>query len=284
MLSWLEGYLAKKQIENPVLEAQSLLALALAKSRMEILLSFDALLSDATKARLKDLLQQRVSGVPLAYLEGQVYFWDFFLKVDRRVLIPRKETELLVELVLTTLSKEAEEPLRLLDLGTGSGAIALALISEHPKLQIAASDISQDALKLAQENCAALQSLHPETPFQIEWIESDLFANPVFQQKKFAVIVTNLPYVAEEAYPSLSKEVHAEPKLALTAGKDGLAFYTQFFQQAPDFLLPAGKVFLEHGYDQKSALLALSEPKFRLLQAVKDYSGNDRILALELKA
>ncbi|MCF6226185.1 MAG: peptide chain release factor N(5)-glutamine methyltransferase [Xanthomonadales bacterium] len=221
-------------------------------------------------AQLEDfqqLLQRRLGGEPVAYLLGRQEFWSLVLKVNAATLIPRPETELLVELTLAKL--DSTESCRIADLGTGSGAIALALASERPGWQITATDISAEALKVAEEN---RQAHHLENVIlrQGEWLSA--------LQGKFHAVVSNPPYIAA-ADPHLSSgNIRFEPELALTPGADGLASFRQISAQAGDYLLPGGWLLFEHGFDQadqvQCMLLAAGMDNIETLQ---DLEGLDRV-------
>ncbi|ONH63310.1 peptide chain release factor N(5)-glutamine methyltransferase [Streptococcus parauberis] len=204
------------------------------------------------------------------YITGNAYFRDLILSVDERVLIPRPETEELVSLIL---EEHSDQSLRVLDIGTGSGAIALGLKKERPNWQIDATDISLDALSLAQENGRALD-------LEINWLHSDLFSNIL---DKYDIIVSNPPYIAFEDKDEVGLNVwHSEPHLALFADDNGLAIYRAILEQASHYLTEDGAIYFEIGYKQGQDLKELAEANFpqcrvRLLQ---DYFGKDRMVVI----
>jgi release factor glutamine methyltransferase len=230
------------------IDAQMLLLMALgrdAHDRAWLLTHDDHSLDAISQARWDALLQRRRSGEPLAYLSGEKEFFGLRLKVDARVLVPRPDTETLVQWALEMVDARPG-PLQLLDMGTGSGAIALALKSQRPALSVSASDASPDALAVARSNAAHLG------------LKIDFFAGSWIQAvpgRRFDLIVSNPPYIAE-ADPHLAALAH-EPLGALAAGADGLDDLRDIVEHAPPALLDGGALLLEHGFDQASAVRAL---------------------------
>lgn len=232
----------------PRLEAQQLLLLALGRDphdRAWLTAHDDEALDAASAARLDALLARHRAGEPMAYLRGEQAFFGLTLRVDRRVLAPRPDTETLVQWALDVLA-ERSATASVLDLGTGSGAIALALKHQRPALQVSATDASADALAVARDNATRLHlplSLHHGA-----WLAG-------VPGDQFDAIVSNPPYIAE-GDPHLPALLH-EPISALTAGADGLDDIRTIVRQAPDALLPGGWLLLEHGHDQAAAVQAL---------------------------
>lgn len=223
--------------------------------------------SRAQLERFNQLLQRRLDGEPVAYILGRQEFWSMSLKVNAETLIPRPETELLVELTLAKLN--TSENCRVADLGTGSGAIALALASERPGWQITATDISHEALKVAEENRQTHQ-LENVTLKQGEWLSA--------LQGKFHAVVSNPPYIAAADPHLRTGNVRFEPTLALSPGADGLASFRQISARVGEYLLPGAWLLFEHGYDQaeqvQSLLLAAGLENIEILQ---DLEGLDRV-------
>jgi len=216
----------------------------------------------------KQLLQQRVKGQPIAYLIGRKEFWSLNFFVSPATLIPRPDTECLVELVL---EQHAEQSQRCLDLGTGTGAIALALASERPFWHISAVDFSFDAVTLAQKNARHLN--FPE----VEICQSDWFKS-IDKTCKFDVIVSNPPYIDEEDEHLSQGDVRFEPLSALVANKKGLADILVIIEQAKAYLNEGGWLYFEHGYQQGEAVRALFiENGYHNVLTTQDYNGNDRI-------
>lgn len=226
------------------LDAQLLVCEAVGQRRTWLLAHDDATLTPAQQARLRDTLARRAQGEPLAYIVGHKEFYGLSLKVNPDVLIPRPDTETLVEWALSLLPEHA--PARVLDLGTGSGAIALALAHARPQAQVTAVDASVGALRTAQANAQALSL--PVRFLQGSWLA------PVAGEC-FDLIVSNPPYIAE-GDPHMAALGH-EPVSALTAGPDGLDDLRQIIAQAPAHLAPGGWLLLEHGYDQAVAVTQL---------------------------
>ncbi len=234
------GYLDKHGVESPRLNAEHLLAHALGKKRLDLYLEFDRPLSDAERAPLRDLVKNRGNGKPLQHLLGTAEFFGRSFLCDARALIPRPETEQLIELILSTLKLK---PATLLDVGTGSGVIAITLALELPGATVTATDLSPDALSLAQEN-ASRHALAEKLAF----FETDLF--PEDQNRRFDLIVANLPYIASDNLAALPREVQSDPVTALDGGRDGLAIIERLILQASERLNAGGTLALEIGHDQ----------------------------------
>lgn len=230
------------------LEAQILLAHALHKPRSYLLANPSSELDTVNLATFTSLLQRRLSGEPIAYILGKREFYGFEFRVTPDVLIPRPETELLVDLALALIPEQM--PFQILDLGTGSGAIALSLAKLRPEAQVTAVDISPKALAVTQYNTDNL-ALH-----NVRFYLSDWFAalNPSTQ---FDLIIANPPYVAEND-PHLSQgDVRFEPLLALKSGVDGFDDIRNIVRAAPAFLCPNGHILIEHGYNQQDKIIEL---------------------------
>ncbi|MBV8533935.1 MAG: peptide chain release factor N(5)-glutamine methyltransferase, partial [Verrucomicrobia bacterium] len=239
-------YFAKKQIEHPRLNIEHLLADALGKKRIELYLEFDRPLSDRELEPLREKVRRRAEGEPLQHLLGH---WDFFgrtFKTDRRALIPRSDTELLVEVVLKKLATRESKATRLVDVGTGSGILAITFALEQPELEVVAVDISNDALALAQENAERLGVSH-----RIVFRRSDLLEQI---DGSFDWIVANLPYIPTADIPGLQREVRFDPALALDGGEDGLAIVKRLIESIPGKIASNGVVALEVGQGQAQAL------------------------------
>ena len=220
---------------------------------------------------LEEIYTKLANHIPAQYIIGHAEFFGMQLKVDERVLIPRPETEELVELIL---AENPEENLKVLDIGTGSGAIALALAKNRPDWTITASDISQDALDLAMEN-AKNQGL------TLSFIKSDCFSEI---SSKYDIIVSNPPYISrvDEAEVGLNV-LHSEPHLALFADEDGLAIYRRIAEESKDYLNDGGKIYLEIGYKQGQSVPALfmeNLPEKRV-RTLKDQFGQDRMVVID---
>ncbi|MGD9842392.1 MAG: peptide chain release factor N(5)-glutamine methyltransferase [Steroidobacteraceae bacterium] len=233
----------------PQREAEWLLEHLTGLSRSQQLINEDQLLNEHQVTQLQLLTQRRSAGEPLAYLLGEQHFWSLRLKVSPAVLIPRPETELVVERALHHLP--VHQIASALDLGTGSGAIVLAMACERPAAQLLATDCSVAALELARDNATLNQITN------INFLHSDWFSNVPSQQ--FALVVSNPPYIAIND-PDVEPSVHQhEPHLALYSGNDGLSAIRHIIEQAPRFLADRGWLVLEHGWQQADAVRELLE-------------------------
>lgn len=274
ILDWTTGYLRRGKVEAARFETEELLAHALRVERLELYLTPDRLLNLTERARFRELVRQRHAGTPLAYLLGTVEFMNVKLRVNPSVLIPRVETEELVERIVRDFHLHPQaRHLRLLDLGTGSGAIAIALAKEWPGARALAVDLSYEALTLAQEN-AKLNSVWE----QVTFVCSDWFSAV---QGQFDVIVSNPPYIPTEDLRTLPKEVAAhEPRQALDGGQGGLREIERIVREAPHFLPPGGRLYLEIGSSQAEDISRLFAEitTFSQVEVQRDLAGRDRIV------
>jgi release factor glutamine methyltransferase len=258
-----------KTYDSARLEAEILLAHVLKKTRSYLYAHPDNLLNDELWQAFKDLVKQRVKGLPIAYLTGMREFWSLPLKVSQDTLIPRPETELLVELSLDLLADIPQA--QILDLGTGSGAIALACASEKPDWQITASDCSPAALKIAEENAIRLDFTNINF-YLSDWFKG-LKATP-----QFDAIVANPPYIAANDPHLFIGDLRFEPSLALVSGEEGLTAIEHIIQHSLERLKPGGLLLLEHGFDQKSAIRSmLNNYGYSQLQCWQDWQSKDRV-------
>ncbi len=257
----------KEISDSPRLDAEILLAHSLGKNRSWLMTWPETTPDKAQLQQFQQLLQQRLQGQPIAHLTGEREFWSLPLQVTADTLIPRPDTELMVEQILAHYP--AEPAIQLLDLGTGSGAIALALAHERPGWQITASDQSEAALQVAQRNAERLG-------LNVEFRHSDWFS--ALPGRSFDVIASNPPYIAQ-ADPHLSQgDVRFEPLSALASGDDGLDAIRHICATAPGFLQPGGQLFIEHGYDQKAEILDIFRKNhFHSIQQHHDLAGNPRL-------
>lgn len=247
------------------LDAQLLLAHVLEKPREYVITWPERELSPDTLVKFNTLVEQRANGYPLAYLTGIKSFWDLDLIVNSDVLIPRPETELLVEQALSKLKDHSN----ILELATGSGAISCALASERPDLQIIATDISEPALKIARLNAEKYGLKN------IEFFLSDWFKALASQQ--FDLIIANPPYLCETD-PYLSTDIRFEAKLALVSGQNGDEDYIEIISKARHYLKPQGWILFEHGFDQGPRVRALLEQQgFEKIFTAKDLAGLERV-------
>jgi len=262
-----ERYLADRGVENPRLNAEHLLAHALGLKRMELYLQFDRPLTETERAPLRDLVKRRGTREPLQHVLGTAEFHGRTFACDKRALVPRPETEQLVELALE-LAKAQTAP-TLLDIGTGSGVIALTFALEIPSATIHATDLSPDALALSAEN-AARHALTDRVTFH----QADLLPPGA---AKFDLLIANLPYIPADEIAALSPEVRHDPHAALDGGPDGLDLIRRLIDTAPDRLAPGGALLLEIGAGQADAVNALlSARKFRDISVRPDYQNIPR--------
>lgn len=254
--------------DSPRLEAELLMGLVLRKPRSFLLAWPEKRLGEAEADCYEKLLRRRFSGEPIAYMTGIREFWSMPLKVTPDVLIPRPETELLVEKALLKLPNDEE--LRVLDLGSGSGAVTLAIAKERPRAHVVGVEISGAALEVARMN-ARLQKLA-----NVEFRESDWF--DAVRGEKFNVVVGNPPYVAEDD-PHLSRgDALFEPRLALDAGLAGMECFRQIIDRAHNYIVRQGWLLLEHGPDQHMPLRRLLEAQhYHDITIHKDAAGHDRV-------
>src|SRR5258706_1378205 len=226
------------------LDAELLLAHALEMSREQLVVDQGMSLESGQLASFESLLRRRLEREPIAYILGSQEFWSLDFQVCRDVLIPRPETEKLIEVILAKIGTNASaKPLRIADLGTGSGAIAITLATEVPAAELAATDISTAALAIAKDNAATHQIAR-----RIEFCCGDLFEALSDPRERFDVIVSNPPYIESTVIPTLAPEVrHWEPRVALDGGMDGLDFYRRIAAEADKFLAPGGLLALEIG-------------------------------------
>jgi|SRR5215831_5475523 len=262
------AYFKKHKIESPRLNAEHLLAHVLGRKRIELYLEFERVLTESELAPLRDLVKRRGEGEPLQHLLGTVEFCGLTFLCDKRAMVPRPETEELVEFLESDIRNPKSE---ILDVGTGTGVIALTLAMKFPEAEILAVDISNDALTLAQENAARLKLAD-----RVRFLKSNLLENV---KGTFHLIIANLPYISTQNCHTLSREVSRDPAVALFASARGDELVRQLIEQAPPYLRPAGMLALEIGIGQSEALSsALAEKNYRDISSKNDYSGVRRFL------
>jgi len=262
------AYFKKRGIENPRLNAEHLLAHTLDRTRMELYLEFERILGEAELVPLRDLVRRRGEGEPLQHLLGTVEFCGQTFLCDRRAMVPRPETDELVEFLKSEIRNPKSE---IVDVGTGSGVIALSLAAEFPEAKILAVDVSEEALALAEENAARLNLSD-----KVRFLKSHLLEKV---DGAFDLIVANLPYISTQDRHTLSREVLRDPEVALFAGAQGDELVRELIAQAPARLRPGGLLALEIGLGQSQGLLSsLAEKKYRDIYSKNDYSGVIRFL------
>jgi release factor glutamine methyltransferase len=262
------AYFAKRGIESPRLNAEHLLAHVLKQKRIELYLEFERILAEAELAPLRELVRRRGQGEPLQHLLGTVEFAGSVFLCDKRALVPRPETEQLVELLSSKIENRES---RIVDIGTGSGVIALSLAARFPEARVTATDISDDALALARENAARLGLTS-----RIEFLRGDLLIDV---SHVYDLIVANLPYVAANDRETLSREVLRDPEVALFGGERGDEVVRRLIEAAPAKLKPGGLLALELGLGQADDLAALmAEKNYHDIRKEADYAGVTRFL------
>ncbi|MFO0852533.1 MAG: peptide chain release factor N(5)-glutamine methyltransferase [Gemmataceae bacterium] len=273
LLNWTTTYLKSKGVESPRLEAQILLAHVMSVPKIELVARSDEEPSAEEKAEFKGLVKRRVEGWPTAYLVGRKDFYLLSFEVTPAVLIPRPDTETLVEHALRFL-KGKHAP-RVLDLGTGSGCIAVSLAHQAETATVTAVDLSPDAAAVAKRNAE-----RHGVADRVSVVTGDLFA-PLPAGASFDLIVSNPPYVTPGELADLAPEVRDhEPRLALDGGPDGLAFYRRIAAECGKWLAPGGAVMVEIGWTQEPAVRALFEARPELVvgPSVKDLGGRFRVV------
>jgi release factor glutamine methyltransferase len=284
LLEWTPGFFVKKGVDQPRLAAELLLSHVLGVARIQLYTGYDKVVGEAQLARFRDLVKRAGEQEPIAYLTGSAHFFSLEFSVNRDVLIPRPDTETLVENVLQTVRHQPglESP-RVLDLCTGSGCVACAIAKNLKSAMVWAIDISPNAAEVAKKNVEQL-GLTDRVTIEV----GDLFdpIKTLVDARPFDLIVGNPPYISTDQLPGLDKSVREyEPMLALDGGVDGLVIHRRILAKAPDHLMPGGMVFLEIAFDQASAAkeMASGFQAFGNSRILKDFGGRDRVLALQLK-
>ncbi|MBI4508038.1 MAG: peptide chain release factor N(5)-glutamine methyltransferase [Deltaproteobacteria bacterium] len=270
VLQWTANRFSERGISSARLDAEVLLAHVLGMTRVGLYTSHDKPLQQGELATYKDLIRRRLAGEPVAYLTGRQEFWSLPLKVDPRVLIPRRDTETLVEVALAVA--RPRNACRIADVATGSGAVALALAKELPQATVVATDASPGALEVARENADQLG-----LSSRVELREGDL-VSPL--DGTFDLIVSNPPYVPTDEIATLAPEVRREPRAALDGGSDGLFVLRRLVPAAMAFLAPDGRLAVEHAHDQGEAVARLFQDSGYIdVVTTKDLAGVDRVTA-----
>lgn len=278
LLEWSTQYFQNKGIESPRLESELLLAKSLDLSRVQLYMQFDRPLQETELQNFKSLLKRRTEREPLAYILGKKEFYSLEFEVTPDVLIPRPETELLVEKSIQPLTPHPS-PLSILDIGTGSGCIAISVAKHLPEAKITAVDISKEALEVAKRN-AEKHGVEK----QIDFIQMDFNSphpSPLTSHQKFDLILSNPPYIATDEISKLAPELQFEPRSALDGGKNGLDFYKILLPWSFEHLNPEGKALFEIGCDQAESLEKLAtNAGFQKISIIKDYAGHPRVVSL----
>lgn len=277
ILKWTQEYFSAKGIDSPRLDAEVLLSYLLGKERIYLYVHFDEPLQENELIKFRELVKKRAARIPVAYLTGQKEFMGLPFKVNRHVLVPRPETELLVECAIERLP--SEQTAVFADIGTGSGAIAISLVKLRKNLHGYAVDISAEAIAAAQENAGIL---HVED--KIEFLQGDLLQplRNIPDREPLAAIVANPPYIPLADMDTLEPEVRAyEPADALTDGADGLNFYRRLLEESKELLATDGFLACEIGIKQAASVKKIAEENaWGKIEILKDLAGIERVVVL----
>ncbi len=268
--------LKASDIDTPETEIESMLCHLLEVNRLNLYLHGEKLIDEKIIERLDRIVARRATRYPLQMILNEYWFFDRKYYVNDDVMVPAPETEILCEGALTYLKLNNIKSPRILDIGTGSGVIAITLASEYAVGNILAVDISQAALNVARKNAHA-----HNVNGRIEFRESNLL-DAVDEAEKFDLIISNPPYVTENEYKTLAPEVHADPKIAITSGEDGLDAIRVVLEKAPKFLAKAGRIMFEIGHDQAERIAGITERdrRYNSISILKDLNNFDRIVIL----
>ena len=268
LLEWATKELYNSGISSPKQNVETILAHTLNIKRLDIYLQLERKVSGKKLEIVFIIISRRKDNEPLQYILGETEFYGYTIKVDKSVLIPRPETELLVERIIA----EENDIKNILEIGTGSGALVIALAKKMNGIVIDATDISEDALRIAEQNTILNQ-------VDINIFKSDIFDNVL---NKYDLIISNPPYISLTDYKQLPVEIKDfEPKSALLADDNGLFFYNKILQKAKDHLTESGKIYFEIGYDQAKKITEIAKKnRFSNIKVFKDLNGFDRIVRI----
>jgi release factor glutamine methyltransferase len=275
LLEWTARFLQQKGCASPRLDAQVLLAHVFTCKRIDLYTRYEEVASDEARQQFRELVRRRIDGCPVAHLVGRKEFYSLEFEVTPAVLVPRDDTGCLVDECLR-LAKPLTEP-DVLDVGTGSGCIAITLAHQHKGVRVAAVDVSPEALAVAVRNAAK----HAVAD-RVRFLEGDLFS-PIPAGERFDFVVSNPPYIPRAAIAALEREVRDhDPRLALDGGPDGFAVIDRLLADAPAYLKPGGHLLLEIGADQKAAVLARvpADLGYEAAAVLDDRAGRPRVLSL----
>jgi len=266
-------YLQKLGIESPRINAELLLASILNCKRLDLYLAFDKPLSEEELEKYRNFIKRRGKFEPLQYITGSVEFYGIEIKVNPSVLIPRAETEILIDAVIEQV--KTKEEITILDIGCGSGNVAIALAANIPNCKVFGTDISKDALKISMEN-AEIVGVKNKTEFHLKDILSDDFS----ELPKMDIIVSNPPYVSEEKFAALRNEIkYFEPNIAVTDFSDGYKFYKAISERAKQLLKPGSKIFFELSENQHIKVKEIMEANgLKNIRINKDYLNIERVI------
>ncbi|HZK85918.1 MAG TPA: peptide chain release factor N(5)-glutamine methyltransferase [Desulfosporosinus sp.] len=272
-MRWGEARLLEKGIDNARFDADLLLAGVLDVSRHRLYLDRDLILSEQEEGDYRGGILRRAEHEPLQYILKRQEFMGISFCIDERVLIPRADSELLVEkwleLVRSEVRQEQDPTIKVVDLCTGSGALAIAMAYYYPEAEMVGTDLSQDALDVARENAVRLG-------VSVQWRQGD-FVKPI-QGELWDYIVTNPPYVSVEEYRECALEIFCEPSMAFLGGQDGLDFYRRLAEETRSLLSSQGKLLMEIGWKQAEAVCEIFQMKGFETQVFPDLAGHDRVI------
>ena len=275
ILNWGEQYFADNSFDNPRKEIEILLQDILECSRVELYLRFEEPLTNNQRAKLRGWVKRRKNREPIQYITGKAGFHNLILEVTKDVLIPRPESERLVEVLVETIDKKAN--ISFLDIGTGSGCLALALGRELPNANVTGIDKSIKAIEIAKLNSENLNIKN------VKFLQIDFFEDLI--KEKYDILISNPPYIPQEKIESLMPEVKDfEPLSALTDSADGLTFYHKISEISSTLVKPNGWLFLEVGLGEhpQRAMKLFTNEKFKNLDLIQDYNGDDRVLKAQV--
>ncbi|MFZ3129548.1 MAG: peptide chain release factor N(5)-glutamine methyltransferase [Desulfosporosinus sp.] len=272
-MHWGEARLLEKEIDNARFDADLLLAGVLDVSRDRLYLDWDRIMSEQEEADYRRSIFRRAGHEPLQYILKRQEFMGLSFCIDERALIPRADSELLVEkwlgLVRLEAKQEQDRLIRVVDLCTGSGALAIAMAHYYPQAEVAGTDLSQDALDVARENAGRLG-------VSVQWRQGD-FVKPI-RGERWDYIIMNPPYVSAEEYGQCAPEIFREPAMALLGGQDGLDFYRRLAEEIRVLLNPQGQLLMEIGWKQADAVCKMFRTKDFKTQVFPDLAGRDRVI------
>lgn len=262
--------LKEEEIEEPILKMRLLISSVLNKDKEYIITHGEEEIDSLKVEEIYNKIKKLEEHIPIQYITNKQEFMKLKFFVNENVLIPRSDTEILVEEIIENYKNKE---VKILDLCTGSGCIAISLKKYIENSKIYAVDISKDALKVAKQNAI-------NNGVDIKFIESDIFKN--INEEKFDIIVSNPPYIKTEVINKLDKEVKKEPFIALDGGKDGLYFYKKIIEEGYKFLNENGKIFFEIGYDQKDEIINIikNDTRYEVVKTKKDLGNNDRVIVI----
>ena len=289
ILNWTQSHFEKVCPYSPRLDAELLLAYVLDCNRLDLYMRSDQPLNEKERGDYRELVKQRAAGCPIAYLTGEKDFWSLTLQVSKATLIPRPETETLVQTAVEQIRKwqnlHSEVTCKIAELGTGTGAIPLALCSELQNLNIISVDCSAETLSVAARNLDIYKALISPRKNCLKLVESDLFS-AIEPASKLDFIISNPPYIPTETISTLQVDVFKyEPHIALDGGPDGLFFYNYLLKTSPSLLKKGGKMILEIGFNQEAELTSLQNKfsEWTSTSFLPDLHGNIRVCCLQLQ-